>query len=61
MIIILKIALLIIFASIVINAIKKHGEPKPKDKYNGWMTSLSFLIWMLLLYYAGFFNNFFCN
>ena len=35
----------------------KHGEPR-KDKYNFWYQLISFIIAMVLLYFAGIFNNF---
>lgn len=35
----------------------KHGEPK-RDKYNFWYQLISFIIVIVLLYFAGIFNNF---
>ena len=36
-------------------SIAKHGEKRAP--YNGWMALLSYMIWVLLLYYLGVFNN----
>ena len=36
-------------------SIAKHGEER--TPHNGWMALLSYMIWVLLLYYLGVFNN----
>ena len=35
----------------------KHGEPRT-DEYNFWYKLISFIIVIVLLYFAGVFNNF---
>lgn len=35
----------------------KHGEPRT-DEYNFWYKLISFIIVIVLLYFAGIFNNF---
>lgn len=36
----------------------KHGEKRKKEKYNFWIASIRFGIWIYLLYKADFFASF---
>lgn len=51
---IILIALEILYLGI---HLAKHGEPR-EDNYNFWYQLISFIIVMVLLYFAGVFNNF---
>lgn len=37
----------------------KHGEPR-EGKYNFWYQLIAFIVVLVLLYFAGVFNNFKC-
>lgn len=39
-------------------AISRHGENKKKSKYNAWLSLVATIIFFVLYYYAGLFNNF---
>lgn len=56
----MMIATIILIALMLINFginIAKHGEDK-HQKYNWWSTLIAMIINIVLLYFAGVFNNF---